>query len=240
MQDGAGVSPACARTVAAAKQIITTSYAVKVTSKATEKSEKRAEAEVSKMNAVTLLFVIAAAHFIVGEDELDGDELPSRNWMVTAIQKFHGGLGLRVVREQLLLSIDATTMCVHTCPIPHSNWYISSVDDKGSKRALYTIGASAPDNIQWFSIIQGMTAVGKSLPFVLVIKHLSDAEMPSGEQIYALQIPGWGMWTGRSEESSTGWVVFIRGGSEGALKSLYDWYLQKIVVPSGEQIYAFG
>ena len=85
MQDGAGVSPACARTVAAAKQIITTSYAVKVTSKVTEKSEKRAEAEVSKMNAVTLLFVIAAAHFIVVEDELDGDELPKRNWMVTAI-----------------------------------------------------------------------------------------------------------------------------------------------------------
>ena len=37
------------------------------------------------MNAVTLLFVIAAAHFIVVEDELDGDELPKRNWMVTAI-----------------------------------------------------------------------------------------------------------------------------------------------------------
>ena len=49
--------------------------------------------------------------------------------------------------------------------------------------------------------------------------------------VYAIPIPGWGMSTGRSEEGSTGWLIFIRGGSEGALKSLYDWYLQEIVVP---------
>lgn len=231
-KDGETVPPACAETVVACKQVLETSFKVKVTASAAEKSEKRAEAEVSKMNAVTLLFVIAVAHFIVGDNEDDGEELPSRNWMVTSIRKFHGGLGLRSVCQQLLLSIDATTMCVHTVSkCQSSGWFISSKDDKGGTRSLYTVGASAPDNIQWFSVLQGMTAAGRSLPFVLVIKHMSDAEMPAGKDVYAIPIPGWGMSTGRSEEGSTGWLIFIRGGSEGALKSLYDWYLQEIVVP---------
>ena len=183
------------------------------------------------MNAVTLLNVIGATHFIVGESEDDGEELPVHNWMVSAIKKFHGGLGLRVVRQELLISIDATSMLANTsASCQMTGWFISSQEDSGCKRSLYTIGASPPPNVQWFSVIQGMTAAGESLPFVLVIKHMSDAEMPAGVDIRAIPIPGWGSATGRGDESSTGWVVFIRGGSVGALKSLYDWYLQTIVV----------
>ena len=108
------VSPADKRTVRQVVQLLETSYEVKLTNRAEQKSVKRAEAEVSKMNAVTLLNVIGATHFIVGESEDDGEELPVHNWMVSAVKKFHGGLGLRVVRQELLISIDATSMLANT------------------------------------------------------------------------------------------------------------------------------
>jgi hypothetical protein len=95
---------------------------------------------------------------------------PHRNWMVSAVRKFQGGLGLRVVRQQLLISIDATSMCVHTqAPCQFTGWLISSKDDRGSNRSLSTIKSSAPDCIQRFSVIQGMTAIGKSLPLTGVV-----------------------------------------------------------------------
>jgi hypothetical protein len=63
------------------------------------------------------------------------DHLPDRNWMVSAARKFHGGLSLRLVRQQFLISIDTTSMCVHTqaqllAPCQSTGWFISSKDDR--------------------------------------------------------------------------------------------------------------
>ena len=58
------VSPADARTVRDVLEVLETSFQLKITRKASEKSVKRAEAEVFKMKDITLLFGIAATHLI--------------------------------------------------------------------------------------------------------------------------------------------------------------------------------
>jgi hypothetical protein len=58
------VSPADRRTVKKVVEVLETSFEVKITHRAAEKNVKRAEAEVSKTNAINLLFVFAATHLI--------------------------------------------------------------------------------------------------------------------------------------------------------------------------------
>ena len=66
------------KTVARAVQVLETSHKVKVVNSVTEKSLARMQAEHSKMNAVTLLFVVAVAHFAVCDNpaDRDGERVP--------------------------------------------------------------------------------------------------------------------------------------------------------------------
>jgi len=226
------ITPVDPKTVGKAVQLLATSHRVKVVNSVTEKSLARMQAEHSKMNAVTLLFVVAVAHFIVCDNPADGDDLPDNNWLVQLMRAYYGGLGLRVVAPTLLLAIDATTMCVCTSPRASTKgWFISSKTDTGKTRSLYTVGATGPGNVLWFSVIQGMTAAGISLPCVLVFKHMSDQTMFAHTDVHAIPISNW-------VRGSVGWVVFVKANTEGALKALYDWYLQKVVVPFIQKIRA--
>jgi hypothetical protein len=58
------VSPADMRTVKKVVEVLETSFKLKITHRSAEKNVRRAEAEVSKMNAITLMFVFAATHLI--------------------------------------------------------------------------------------------------------------------------------------------------------------------------------
>ena len=71
------ITPVDPKTVGKAVQLLATSHRVKVVNSVTEKSLARMQAEHSKMNAVTLLFVVAVAHFIVCDNPADGDDLPA-------------------------------------------------------------------------------------------------------------------------------------------------------------------
>ena len=229
-QEEADATPVHPRTVQKALEILQTSHRVKVVNSVTEKSLARLQAEHSKMNAVTLLLVVAVAHFITCDNPDDGDQLPVDNWLVQLLQSYYGGIGLRVVLPTLLLAIDATTMCVRTgATASTKGWYIRSNDDDGKTRALYTVGATGPGNVQWFSVIQGMTAAGVSLPSVLVIKHVSDHSMVTQKDVHVIPIENW-------VRGSLGYVVFVKANAEGALKSLYDWYLQHVVLPFIKQM----
>ena len=137
------ITPVDPKTVGKAVQLLATSHRVKVVNSVTEKSLARMQAEHSKMNAVTLLFVVAVAHFIVCDNPADGDDLPDNNWLVQLMRAYYGGLGLRVVAPTLLLAIDATTMCVCTSPRASTKgWFIASKTDTGKTRSLYTVGAT--------------------------------------------------------------------------------------------------
>jgi hypothetical protein len=52
------------RTVKKVVEVLETSFKLKITHRSAEKNVRRAEAEVSKMNAITLMFVFAATHLI--------------------------------------------------------------------------------------------------------------------------------------------------------------------------------
>ena len=78
------------KTVAQAVQVLETSHKVKVVNSVTEKSLARMQAEHSKMNAVTLLFVVAVAHFAVCDNPADSDDLPLSNWLVQLLRAYYG------------------------------------------------------------------------------------------------------------------------------------------------------
>ena len=73
----------------------------------------------------------------------------------------------------------------------------------------------------------------------MVVKGLPESELPIHEVadgVRVVAVPGWGVGAGVNPEvGGEGYIVFVRGDTEGALKQVYSWYFEKVVEPFVER-----
>ena len=212
---------------------------IKVHGSVQEKPLRRLVAEQSLMSSVTFVTTVAASHFIPVADAAAADVPPADNVLARKMQEYmdkNGGGYFRCVLPNLVLNLDATTLLVHTRKTKTGKeWYASSVDDTGKRRSIFTPGTSSPDCPQWLTLIKGISGAGCTLRWAIVMKGIPESELPGdkvADGVHVVPVAGWGLGSGVNRDvAGEGYVIFVRGDQEGCLKIVYEWYMERIVLP---------
>ena len=207
--------------------------------KVKEKPERRKIAEESIINSISLMTTLCAAHVIPVHDGAEAETPAADNWIGQKAEAYfrrRGAAGIRMVEPGLVLNLDATTIEAHTKTVDHSERiFFKARGEAGKRRAVWELDVSAPDVTQFLSVFKGVSGSGQNLRTVVVVKGLADSELPSSkvaDGVYVTPVTGFGVGAGANPDmQGEGYVVWVRGDTEGALKIVYRWYMANIIRP---------
>ena len=149
------------------------------------KPERREIAERSMQSAISMAAVVGASHTFPVADASQADKPPPENWMACQMEKYYierGAAGIRVVKPSLQVHVDATTIEAHTAKVEKKYQVaFKAAHESGKSRAVWTSEKQTRDDVQFLTVIKGVNGAGANLPEVVVVKGLSDSELPVAE-----------------------------------------------------------
>ena len=201
------------------------------------KPERREIAERSMQSAISMAAVVGASHTFPVADASQADKPPPENWMACQMEKYYierGAAGIRVVKPSLQVHVDATTIEAHTAKVEKKYQVaFKAANESGKSRAVWTSEKQTRDDVQFLTVIKGVNGAGANLPEVVVVKGLSDTELPVAEAengVLVVPVHGFCIGAGANPNAKdVGYVVFMRGDTTGAHKLVYKWYLEHVV-----------
>ena len=153
-----------------------------------------------------------------------------------------------MVKKSLIINIDSSSLRISgSVKSPDAcSWRVSSPEDTNKYHLIYSSGVGASDMAVFVKILHIVTAVSRTAPSVVVLRNLSESELPSSTRSSGMHVVTLeGSCIGGTQQQSiqgTGFLVFMCGGVPGIGKLLYTWYYEKLLKPFIEwvRITVFG